>query len=184
MSTILEDIKKRMHQTIESLKKEFSGLRTGRASTALVDHIMVDAYGSLMPLSQVGTVSVPEARMLSIQVWDKGMVKAVEKALMESDLGITPMVDGTLVRLPMPDLTEERRKELVKLAAKFAEGSKVSIRNVRRDGMDNVKKEEKDKLISEDESHRIGEQIQQATDAHIKEIDDLLDQKEKDIMRI
>lgn len=184
MSAILDDLKRRMHAAVEVLKKEFAGLRTGRANASLLDNVMVNAYGSPMPINQVATVSVPEARLITIQVWDKGMLREVEKAILESGLGLNPLVDSTLIRLPIPDLSEERRKELVKLAAKYAEAAKVSVRNVRRDGMDATKKQEKDKAISEDESHKLGDDIQKLTDTHIEEIDELLVQKEKDIMRL
>lgn len=184
MSAILDDLKRRMHAAVEVLKKEFAGLRTGRANASLLDNIMVNAYGSPMPINQVATVSVPEARLITIQVWDKGMLREVEKAILESGLGLNPLVDSTLIRLPIPDLSEERRKELVKLAAKYAEAAKVSVRNVRRDGMDATKKQEKDKAISEDESRKLGDDIQKLTDTHIEEIDELLVQKEKDIMRL
>lgn len=184
MSAILDDLKRRMHAAVEVLKKEFAGLRTGRANASLLDNVMVNAYGSPMPINQVATVSVPEARLITIQVWDKGMLREVEKAILESGLGLNPLVDSTLIRLPIPDLSEERRKELVKLAAKYAEAAKVSVRNVRRDGMDATKKQEKDKAISEDESHKLGDDIQKLTDTHIEEIDELLVQKEKDILRL
>jgi ribosome recycling factor len=184
MSAIIDDLKRRMHAAIEVLKKEFGGLRTGRASASLLDNVMVSAYGSPMPINQVSTISVPEARLITIQVWDKGMLREVEKAILESGLGLNPQVDGTLIRLPLPDLSEERRRELVKLAAKYAEAAKISVRNVRRDGMDTTKKQEKDKQISEDDSHRLSDEIQKLTDTHIQDIDDLFSQKEKDIMRL
>lgn len=184
MSAMLDDLKRRMHAGVDVLKKEFTGLRTGRASASLLDNIMVNAYGSPMPINQVSTISAPEARLITIQVWDKGLIREVEKAILESGLGLNPLVDSTLIRLPIPDLSEERRKELVKLAAKYAEAAKVSVRNVRRDGMDATKKQEKDKHISEDESRRISDEIQKLTDTHIQEIDELLIQKEKDIMRL
>jgi ribosome recycling factor len=184
MSTIIDDLKRRMHAAIEVLKKEFGGLRTGRASASLLDHVMINAYGSPMPINQVATISVPEARLITIQVWDKGMIREVEKAILESGLGLNPQVDSALIRLPLPDLSEERRREMVKLAAKYAEAAKISVRNVRRDGMDTTKKQEKDKQISEDDSHRLSDEIQKLTDTHIQEIDDLFSQKEKDIMRL
>ena len=184
MSAILDDLKRRMHAAVDVLKKEFSGLRTGRASASLLDNVVVNAYGSPMPLNQISTVSVPEARLITIQVWDKGMIRDVEKAILESGLGLNPLVDSTLIRLPIPDLSEERRKELVKLAAKYAEAAKVSVRNIRRDGMDMTKKQEKDKEISEDDSRRLSDEIQKLTDAHIQEVEEVLVQKEKDIMRL
>ena len=184
MSAIIDDLKRRMHTAIDVLKKEFGGLRTGRASASLLDNVMVNAYGSPMPINQVATISVPEARLITIQVWDKGMLREVEKAILESGLGLNPQVDSTLIRLPLPDLSEERRRELVKLAAKYAEAGKISVRNVRRDGMDTIKKQEKDKQISEDDGHRLSDEIQKLTDTHIQDIDDLFSQKEKDIMRL
>ena len=177
----LKDLEKRMEGALNALKSEFSGLRTGRASTALVDPIMVDAYGSKMPMSQVGTVTTPEARMIAIQVWDKGMVAAVEKAIRESGLGINPVVDGTNVRIPLPALTEERRVELTKVASKYAEQARVAVRNVRREGMESIKKADG---VSEDEQKKLSDQVQKLTDARVKEIDDTLATKEKEIMQV
>jgi len=184
ITDISDNLRKKMNTTIESLKKDFSGLRAGRASTSLLDNVMVDIYGSMMPLSQVGTVSAPEARMLSIQVWDKSAVKNVEKAIMEAGLGLNPVSDGQLVRLPLPDLSEERRKELVKIAGKYTEASKVSVRNIRREGMDSLKALEKSSDISEDDQRRGSEDVQKITDDHIKKIDELFSQKEQDIMSL
>lgn len=178
----LNEFEKKMNAGLDVLQREFTGLRTGRASINLLDPIKVDAYGSLTPLSQVGTVSTPEARMITVQVWDKGLVKNVEKAIRESSLGLNPAIDGQLVRIPLPPLTEERRQELVKIAAKYAEESRISIRNVRRDGMELIKKLEKDKEISEDEQHSLADDMQKLTDDFIKKIDELLAQKQKDIM--
>ena len=184
MSGDMADLKRRMDGAVEALKREFAGLRTGRASTALLEPLTVDAYGSSMPMNQVGSISVPEPRMLSVQVWDNSLVKAVEKAIRESDLGLNPQVDGNLVRVPIPELSEERRSELVKVAGRYAEQARVAARNVRRDGMDTLKKMEKDSEISKDEHHDRGEDIQKMTDAHIGEIDELLGQKEKEIMQV
>jgi ribosome recycling factor len=181
---LMDDMNRRMAATLETLKKDFSGLRTGRASPSLLDPVMVDVYGSMMPLSQVGTVNVPEPRMLSVQVWDKGNVKAVEKGIVAAGLGLNPQSDGTLVRIPLPDLTAERRQELVKIAAKYAEQSRIAIRNVRRDGMDMLKKAEKDSEISEDEHKTLSGKVQTATDDFIKKIDETLAQKEKDITQV
>ena len=150
-SEIKNDTKNRMDKTIDTLKADFGSLRAGRAHVSLLDGIMVEAYGSMTPLSQVGTISVPDARTLSISVWDKGLAKSVEKAIMESDLGLNPSSDGQLIRIPIPPLSEERRKELSKVAGKYAEGAKVAVRNIRRDALDEVKKLKKDNLISEDE---------------------------------
>ena len=177
----LKDLEKRMEGVLASLKTEFSGLRTGRASANLVEPIMVDAYGSQMPMNQVGTVSVPEPRMISIQVWDKGMVGAVEKAVRESGLGINPVVDGTTVRVPVPPLTEERRKELVKVAGKYAEQSKVAVRNVRRDGMEAIKKAEG---VSEDDQKKLSDRVQKLTDEMVAKIDEALSKKDAEIMQV
>ncbi|TAN50357.1 MAG: ribosome recycling factor, partial [Rhodospirillales bacterium] len=160
-----------MDSTVEVVRKEFAGLRTGRAVASLLDPVVVEAYGQEMPLNQVGTVNVPEPRMLSVQVWDKGMVKAVEKAIRDAGLGLNPQADGQLVRVPIPALNEERRKELVKVAHKYAEQGKVAVRNVRRDAMDALKKMEKDKVISEDEHRHWDKEIQALTDEAIKHVD-------------
>ncbi len=184
MSYDLQDLKRRMDGAFDMLKKEFTGLRTGRASANLLDSVVVDMYGSKMPLNQVGTVTVPEPRMLSVQVWDAGAVKSVEKAIRDSGLGLNPMPDGTNIRIPVPDLNEERRQQLVKIAGKLSESARISVRNVRRDGMDNVKKMEKAGDITEDNLKRYSEEIQKATDEIIKSIDDMLVAKEKDIMTV
>lgn len=182
--TRLNDLGKRMDSALDILAREFSGLRTGRASVNLLDAIKVDVYGNLMPLNQVGTVNTPEPRLLTVQVWDKSMVKVVEKAIRDSDLGLNPASDGQLIRIPLPPMSEERRQELVKIAGKYAEDTRVSVRNVRRDGMEMLKKWEKDGEISEDELHRLSAEVQTITDAHIKKIDDLLTTKQKDIMQV
>jgi ribosome recycling factor len=184
MMDFATDLRRRMASTLESLKKDFNSLRTGRASTALLDNVVVDVYGASMPLSQVATISVPEARMLSVQVWDRSAVKSVEKAIMEAGLGLNPVCDGQLIRLPLPDLSEERRRELAKVAAKYSEAAKVSVRNIRRDGMDELKLLEKEGDISEDELHRSSEEVQKITDEYIKKIDELFSQKERDIMSL
>ncbi|NQV48278.1 MAG: ribosome recycling factor [Rhodospirillaceae bacterium] len=181
---IKKDVSRRMEGAVDALHKEFSGLRTGRASVGLLDPIMVSAYGSEMPLNQVGTVSVPEPRMLSVQVWDKGMVKSVEKAIMDSGLGLNPSADGSLVRIPIPSLTEERRIELSKIAAKYAEEARIAVRNVRRHAMDELKKAEKAGDISEDAHHDYDKDIQSLTDEHVKKIDDTLSHKEQEIMQV
>ncbi|MDH3659135.1 MAG: ribosome recycling factor [Alphaproteobacteria bacterium] len=178
------DLEKRMNGALEVLRKEFAGLRTGRASTSLLEPITVSAYGSDMPLNQVAALSVPEPRMISVQVWDKGMVGAVEKAIRMADLGLNPSVDGTLIRVPLPELSEERRVEITKVAGRYAEQARVAVRNVRRDGMDQLKRAEKDGDISKDEHHRTGDQVQQLTDNAIKQINDLLAQKESEIMTV
>ena len=174
----------RMAGAVATLKSEFAGLRTGRASAALLDPVMVEAYGSQMPINQVGTVGAPEPRLLTVQVWDKSMVKAVDKAIREADLGLNPQIDGQLLRIPVPELNEERRKELAKLASKYAEQARVAIRNVRRDGMEILKKLEKDHKIGQDEHHKRSEELQKLTDAHIREIDTALHAKEQEIMQV
>ena len=177
----LKGLEKRMEGALSSLKGEFSGLRTGRASTSLVEPLTVDAYGSQMPMNQVGTVSVPEPRTVSVQVWDKGLVGAVEKAIRESGLGVNPVVDGTTVRVPLPPLTEERRVELAKVASKYAEQARVAVRNVRREGMEAVKKAEG---VSEDDQKRLSDDVQKLTDATVKKIDEALATKETEIMQV
>lgn len=182
MTADINELRRRMDGALKSLAHEFSGLRTGRANAGLLDNIQVDMYGSMVPLSQASTVSVPEPRMLSVQVWDKTIVKAVEKAINSAGLGVSAMADGQLVRVPIPELSEERRKEIIKIAGKYAEGGKVSVRNVRRDGMDTLKKMEKDNEISKDEQKSESDEIQKITDEYIKKIDDMLAVKEKEIL--
>lgn len=180
----LKDIQRRMSGAVEVLRQEFGGLRTGRASTSLVEPVTVDAYGSQMPLNQVASVSVPEPRMLTVQVWDNSMIKAVEKAIREAGLGLNPQTEGNMIRLPIPDLSEERRQELTKVAAKYAEQARVSIRNVRRDGMDLLKRLEKDGEISQDDQRRFEKDIQKMTDDTITEVDQALATKDKEIMQV
>lgn len=180
----LEDLNKRMRGAVQTLKQEYSGLRTGRASASLLEPVQVDAYGSNMPLTQVGTVNAPEPRMLTVQVWDRGLVIAVDKAIRSAGLGLNPQVDGQLLRIPIPPLTEDRRKELSKIAAKYSESARVAVRNIRRDGMDHLKKLEKEHQMSEDEHKKMSDKVQQATDSHIKEIDDGYAAKEKEIMQV
>lgn len=176
------DIERRMHGAVDSLKHDLGGLRTGRANTALLDPITVEVYGSNMPLNQVATVSAPEPRLLSVQVWDKSNVTPVEKAIRNAGLGINPIVDGNNIRLPIPDMTEERRKELAKLAHSYAEKAKIAARNVRRDGNDDLKADEKKKEISEDDRKRLEAEVQKMTDSTIAEIDNALASKEKEIL--
>jgi len=184
MTTTMDksDLQRRMHGAVEALKHDLSGLRTGRASTALLDTIHVEVYGANMPLNQVATVSVPEARMLTVQVWDRSNVQPVEKAIRSANLGLNPVTDGQLIRLPIPDLTEERRKELAKLVGQYAEKAKIAVRNVRRDGMEQLKQDEKKHQISEDEHKRLETEVQKLTDETISEIDQLADAKEKEIL--
>jgi len=180
----LEDIKRRMQGAIGVLKQEFGGLRTGRASASLVEPVQVEAYGTHMPLSQVATVSVPEARMLSVQVWDRSMVHAVEKAISAANLGLTPQTEGQVIRLRIPELTQDRRKDLVKVAHKYAEAARVAVRHVRRDGMEVLKKLEQDNQLGKDDQERMSEQVQKATDQNISEIDQLLSAKEREILTV
>ncbi len=183
-SEIKQDMQTRLTKTQEALKKDFAGLRTGRATTALLDPIMVDAYGSTVPLNQVGNVSVPEARMLSVQVWDKSLIKHVEKAIMESGLGLNPMNDGQCIRIPIPPLSEERRVELCKIAGKYTETARISARNIRRDALDEVKKLKNANEISEDDQKRYEEEIQSMTDAAVKALDEMLKAKEVEIKQV
>ena len=176
------DIERRMKGAVESLKGDLSGLRTGRANTSLLDPVVVEVYGSMMPLSQVATVSAPEPRMLSVQVWDKANVSAVEKGIAKANLGLNPIQDGQNIRLPMPDLTEERRKDLAKVAGEYGEKAKIAIRNVRRDGMEALKDDEKKKEISEDDRKRSEDDVQKMTDKHVGEVDDAVAKKEQEIL--
>ena len=180
----LDDIKRRMNGAVEVLRSEFAGLRTGRASAALLDPIQVDAYGSKVPINQVGTVSVPDSRMLAVQVWDQNLAGAVEKAVRDSGLGLNPSNDGNLIRIPIPQLSEERRTELAKIAHKYTEQARVAVRNVRRDGMDKLKRMEKAGEISQDEQRAWADDLQKLTDGNIKTIDESLDTKEKEIMQV
>ncbi|MEC8414753.1 MAG: ribosome recycling factor [Pseudomonadota bacterium] len=184
MSADMDDLQRRMEGALNTLKSDFGGLRTGRASTTLIEPIMVEAYGQQMPMSQVGTISAPEPRLLSVQVWDKGQVSFVEKAIREAGLGLNPMVDGQMVRVPLPELNEERREELVKIAGKYAEQCRVAVRNVRRDGMDQLKKGEKDGEISQDEQKSLSDDVQKLTDDYVKKIDEALSQKEAEIRQV
>ncbi|MBU6297862.1 MAG: ribosome recycling factor [Alphaproteobacteria bacterium] len=179
-----DEMGRRMKGVVGTLKGEFAGLRTGRASPALLDPVTVDAYGNQMHISQLGTISAPEPRLLTVQVWDRGMVKAVDKAVRDAGLGLNPQIDGQLLRIPIPELNEERRKELAKLAHKYAEQGRIAVRNVRRDGMEILKKLEKDHKIGQDEHHKLGDELQKLTDAHIKEIDQMLHGKEQEIMQV
>jgi ribosome recycling factor len=180
----INELKRRMQGATQSLKHELGGLRTGRAAASMLEPVQVEAYGSHMPLNQVATISVPEPRLLSVQVWDKSMVKAVEKAIVDSNLGLSPATEGQVLRLRIPELSEERRKELVKVAHKYAEAAKVAVRHVRRDGLDTIKKLEKNHEISEDDQERLAADVQKATDGTISEIDQLLAAKEKEILTV
>lgn len=180
----LQSMETRMKKALSALREELSGIRTGRASTSILEHIMVEAYGTPTPLNQLAAINVPEARMLTVQPWDKSTTKAIEKAIMESDLGLNPMNDGELIRVPLPELTEDRRKELVKVLHKLGEQGKVAMRNVRRDSMDQAKKLEKGKKISLDELRQLEKKIQERTDHFIKDVDGAVAQKETDIMQV
>lgn len=176
------DIERRMAGAVESLKSDLAGLRTGRANTTLLDPVVVEVYGAMMPLNQVATVSAPEPRMLSVQVWDKANLTAVEKGIAKANLGLNPMIDGQTLRLPLPDLTQERRKELAKLAGGYAENAKIAIRNVRRDGMEALKDDEKKKDIGEDERKRGEDEVQKLTDKYVAQADEAAAAKEKEIL--
>lgn len=180
----LDDLERRMKGAVEVLRHEFAGLRTGRASIGLLEPVMVDVYGAQMPLNQVGTIGVPEPRLLTVQVWDKTVVASVDKAIRASGLGLNPAADGQLIRIPIPELTEERRIEMVKIAHKYTEQARIAVRNVRRDGMENLKKMEKDGEMSEDDHHLWGDEIQQMTDQTIAKIDEALASKDEDIRQV
>ncbi|ASW06524.1 ribosome recycling factor [Rhizobium sp. ERR 922] len=180
----LKELKRRMDGAIAAFKSDIASLRTGRASANILDPVTIEAYGSRMPLNQVANITVPEPRMLTVSVWDKSMVSAVERAIRESNLGLNPIVDGQNLRIPLPELNEERRRSLVKVAHEYAEKAKVAIRHVRRDGMDGLKKAEKDGVIGQDESRSLSERVQKMTDETISEIDRLLADKEKEIMHV
>lgn len=184
MASELKDLERRMQGAIEALRKELAGLRTGRASPSLLDPVRVSAYGSEMPLNQVAAVSVPEPRMLTVTVWDVNNIKATEKAIRESELGLNPQTEGNIIRIPIPELNEERRKDLIKVAHKYAEQARIAIRNVRRDGMDSMKKQEKDGDVGQDEARRTSDEIQKLTDKTIAEVDAVLAEKEEEIMQV
>src|SRR5262249_55665599 len=181
---MMTDLQRRMDSALEALQREFSGLRTGRASAHLLDKVVVKAYGSEMPINQVGNINVPEPRLISVQVWDRGLVISVEKAIREAGLGLNPVSDGQLVRVPIPELSQERRHELTKIAHKYAEQGRVAVRNVRRDGMDALKKMEKDGKLSQDDHRQRADEVQKVTDEHVRRVDDLLAQKEKEILQV
>ncbi len=180
----LKDIKRRMDGALEALRREFAGLRTGRASASLVEPVTVNAYGTKMPLNQVANIGVPEPRLLTVQVWDKNLVKQVERGILEADLGLNPQTEGQLIRIPIPDLNEERRHELTRIAGKYGEQARVAVRNVRRDGMDTLKRMEKAGEISEDDHHGLAKDLQQMTDDHVGRIDQALAAKEQEIMQV
>jgi ribosome recycling factor len=182
--TLLKDLRRRMDGALEVLRKEFGGLRSGRASASLLEPITVAAYGSAMPLNQLANVSVPEPRMITVQVWDRAMVKAVDKAIRESGLGLNPQTEGQVIRVPIPDLNEERRRELTKVTARYAEQARVSIRNVRRDGIEVLRRQEKDGDISQDQQRKLQQDVQHVTDDYVRRVDDALAQKDKEILQV
>src|SRR5438477_12865516 len=182
--TFLKDLRRRMDGAVEVLRKEFGGLRTGRASASLLEPVTVSAYGGTVPLNQLANISVPEPRMITVQVWDRAMVKAVDKAIREAGLGLNPQTEGQVIRVPIPELNEERRRELTRVAAKYAEQARVSVRNVRRDGIEALRRLEKDGEISQDEHRKLDREVQQLTDDHIKRIDETLAQKDKEILQV
>ena len=179
-----EDLKRRMIGAVATLKTEYAGLRTGRANPAILDPVTVEAYGSTMHINQVATVSAPEPRLLTVQVWDRSVAKAVDKAIRDAGLGLNPLMDGQLLRIPIPELNEERRRDLAKLAAKYAEAARVAVRNVRRDGMDHLKRLEKEHAIGEDVHRKLSDELQKMTDEHVHEIDEVLAAKDQEIMHV
>jgi len=180
----MKDIERRMKGAVDTLRQEFSGLRTGRASAAMLEPVVVEVYGTQMPLNQVAAISVPEPRMLSVQVWDSSNVAAVEKAIRNSGLGLNPMTEGSLLRVPVPELNEERRREIGKVAAKYAEQARIAIRNVRRDGMDEIKGMEKSGELGQDDAKRSSDEVQKLTDKYVTQIDEMLESKEAEIMQV
>ncbi|MBF0453508.1 MAG: ribosome recycling factor [Magnetococcales bacterium] len=184
MENHLAALNQRMEKSLESLKEELASIRTGRASTSLLENLVVEVYGSPTPLNQVAALNVPEPRMITVQPWDKSTMKAIEKGIRESDLGLNPMSDGQLIRVPLPELTEERRKDLVKIVSKYGEQAKIAVRNIRRDGIDQFKKMEKNKEISQDDLRQLEKQVQEVTDAKVKLVDEAVSQKEADVMQV
>lgn len=181
---LLKDLRRRMDGAVEVLRKEFGGLRTGRASASLLEPVHVSAYGGNVPLNQLANVSVPEPRMITVQVWDRAMVKAVDKAIREAGLGLNPQTEGQVMRIPIPDLNEERRRELTRVTAKYAEQARVSVRNIRRDGVELLRRREKDSEISQDQQRKLQQEVQHLTDGFIKRIDEALAQKDKEILQV
>jgi ribosome recycling factor len=182
--SLLKDLGRRMEGALDVLRKEFGGLRTGRASASLLEPVAVAAYGGTMPINQLANVSVPEPRMITVQVWDRAMVKAVDKAIRESGLGLNPQTEGQVIRVPIPDLNEERRRELTRVAAKYAEQARVSVRNVRRDGIEALRRQEKDSVISQDQQRKLQQEVQHLTDDAIRRIDETLAQKDREILQV
>jgi ribosome recycling factor len=182
--TLLKDLRRRMDGAVEVLRKEFGGLRTGRASASLLEPVTVAAYGGTVPLNQLANISVPEPRMITVQVWDRAMVKAVDKAIREAGLGLNPQTEGQVIRVPIPDLNEERRRELTRVTAKYAEQARVSVRNIRRDGVELLRRREKDAEISQDQQRKLQQEVQHLTDDYVKRIDEALAQKDREILQV
>ncbi len=184
MTIEFNSYEEKMEKALNNLRKEYLGLRTGRASASLLEPISVEAYGAKVPINQVGNISVPESRLITVQVWDESLIQPVEKAIRNSDLGLNPMIEGNNIRVPIPELSQERRVEIVKIASKYSEDAKITIRNVRRDAMDKIKDEEKKKNISKDDSFQFSENIQKITDKFVEQIENLFQEKEKDILKV
>ena len=184
MTIEFNSYEEKMDKTLNNLKKEYLGLRTGRASASLLEPVSVDAYGAKVPINQVGNISVPESRLITVQVWDESLIQSVEKAIRNSELGLNPMIEGNNIRVPIPELSQERRIEIVKVASKYSEEAKITVRNVRRDAMDKIKDEEKQKSISKDDSFQFSEKIQKLTDKYVEKIENIFQEKEKDILKV
>ncbi len=184
MTIEFNSYEEKMDKTLNNLKKEYLGLRTGRASASLLEPVAVDAYGAKVPINQVGNINVPESRLITVQVWDESLVQSVEKAIRNSELGLNPMIEGNNIRVPIPELSQERRIEIVKVASKYSEDAKITVRNIRRDAMDKIKEEEKQKSISKDDSFQLSEQIQKLTDKYVEKIENIFQDKEKDILQV
>ena len=184
MTIQFNSYEEKMDKTLNNLKKEYLGLRTGRASASLLEPVSVDAYGAKVPINQVGNISVPESRLLTVQVWDESLIQSVEKAIRNSELGLNPMIEGNNIRVPIPELSQERRIEIVKVASKYSEDAKITVRNIRRDAMDKIKDEEKQKSISKDDSFQFSEKIQKLTDKYVEKIENIFQDKEKDILKV
>ena len=184
MTLEFNDYQDKMEKSLDILRRDFQGLRTGRASASLLEPIGVEAYGSKVPINQVGNISIPESRLITVQIWDETLIQSVEKAIRNSDLGLNPMIEGNVIRVPIPELSQERRIEIVKIASKYAEDTRITIRNIRRDAMDMIKDEEKQKNISKDDSFQFSEKMQKITDGFIEKVDTLFQEKEKDILKV
>ena len=184
MTIEFQSYEEKMDKTLNNLRKEYLGLRTGRASASLLEPIVVDAYGAKVPINQVGNISIPESRLISVQVWDESLIQSVEKAIRNSELGLNPMIEGNNIRVPIPELSQERRIEIVKVASKYSEEAKITVRNIRRDAMDKIKDEEKQKSISKDDSFQFSEKIQKLTDKYVDKIENIFQEKEKDILKV